>query len=160
MTTLIRRKVYRELEALAEWSERSGLEEGCFLDGEVLYDPDRRQFARVLAEFIPARGAERSDASLRINGDCWAHYYKSRGGRGVLLAEGHSHPSGLLSKAKAESTIFVSPSDKDIHRQFFWQFFQSTVIVSKLKKRGFQMGVWGWCDGVILPEHAVFVIDD
>ena len=160
MTTLMRREVYHELEDLAERSERDGLEKGCFLDGEVLYDPERREFARLFTEFIPARSAERSEASLRINGDCWSQYYCLRSGRGVLLAEGHSHPSAIVSSALADTTMFLSSSDKQIHRLFFWQFFQSTVIVSKPEPQGFQMGVWGWSDGLIVPEHDAYVIDE
>lgn len=160
MTTFLRREVFRKLQALAEWSEQSGLEEGCFLDGEVLYDPTHRQFARFITEFIPASGAEKREASLRINGDCWSHYHKSRTGRGILLAEGHSHPSAILSRRKTDTTIFMSSNDKDIHRQFFWQFFQSTVILSKPETQGFQLGIWGWRNGFIVPEHEAFVIDD
>jgi hypothetical protein len=160
MTTFIRREVYNELEALAEASERSRLEEGCFLDGEVFYDPERQQFARMFTEFIPARGAAKGEASFRINGDCWSHYYRVRSGRGILLAEGHSHPSVLVSKGVADTTMFTSSSDKDIHRQFFWQFFQSTVILSRSRSEGFQMGLWGWNNGFIVPEDKAYVINE
>ncbi len=158
MTTFIMQEVYDQLESLAERSELSGLEEGCLLDGEVLFDPRRRRFARLITEFIPAVGADQGEASLRINGDCWSHYYKTHSGEGVLLAEGHSHPSILTQHIPAGSVMFVSSSDRGIHRQFFWQFFQSTVILSKPENKGFQLGVWGWHNGFIVPEQEAYIL--
>jgi hypothetical protein len=158
MITFMTGEVYSALNDLARKSEESSVEEGCFLDGEILFDPDRRQFARLITECIPALHAERGESQVRITGDCWAHYYRMRGGRGTLLAEGHSHPGVLLRGAIQGAPIFISTSDRSIHRHFFWQFFQSTVIVSKPAGGELAMGIWGHADGLIVPEHEAYIL--
>jgi hypothetical protein len=157
MKTFVTRKVFKSLEALAAQSERSGLEEGCFLDGHLLYDRNEKRFARLVTECVPAVGAEQTESSLRINGDSWSHYYRTRSGEGTLLGEGHSHPSALRKRLKASSLIFLSASDRLVHRQFFWQFYQTTFIVSKPERKKMELGIWGWRDGYVVREHEAFI---
>lgn len=157
VTTFMSREVHRALEALGERSEQDNAEEACFLEGDVLYDSRSASFARVISECIPAVGAKQTGASVTINGLCWSHYRRTRSGRGILLGEGHSHPSMLVPRRTA---VFMSPSDRGIHRQFFWQHFQCTCIVSKPAAQEVQIGIWGWYNGFIIPEHEAFVFDD
>jgi hypothetical protein len=158
MTTFITPEVFTSLTLLSQQSEASSLEEGCFLDGDILFDPDTKQFGRFFRECIPALQAERDESQVRFNGECWAHYYKTRSGKGVLLAEGHSHPSTLVKPHGTGTAVFMSPADRSIHRNFFWQFFQGTTIVSTPNDGEMQMGIWGHADGLIVPEQEAFIL--
>jgi hypothetical protein len=156
--TFMAQDVFSALTDLAARGESLSLEEGCFLDGEVLYDPDRRRFARVITECLPAIHAERGESSLRINGDCWAHYNRTRSGGAILMGEGHSHPRNLTKESALASSVFMSTNDRSIHRNFFWQFYQCTVIVSNSAEGKLELGIWGHKNGFIAPESEAYIL--